>query len=371
MKAAAILRELAARGGFDTTLVHTGQHYDEKMSQVFFKELEIPRPDVDLGVGSGSHAAQTAAIMRLFEPVVLERQPDAVLVVGDVNSTVACALVAAKLGVAVGHVEAGLRSGDRTMPEEINRMVTDAISDLLFTTEPSANENLRREGHPPERIHYVGNTMIDTLLHNRAKAEASDVLERLGLCDGPGLPARPYAVLTLHRPSNVDSPEVLTALMDAIAVIASDVPVIFPVHPRTTSRMAASGLDARMTPLDEANTAGSSGIYTLPPVGYLDFLKLMASARLVLTDSGGIQEETAILGVPCVTLRENTERPITIDVGANTLVGRDADAIIRKGREALAKEERAAPEIPLWDGKAGARIADAMAAACPTGGAVQ
>ncbi|MBM4020626.1 MAG: UDP-N-acetylglucosamine 2-epimerase (non-hydrolyzing), partial [Planctomycetes bacterium] len=319
-------------------LVHTGQHYDARMSDLFFRQLEIPRPDINLGVGSGSQAAQTAAIMAAFEPVVLEHRPDAVLVVGDVNSTVACGLVAVKLGVKLVHVEAGLRSFDRTMPEEVNRVVTDAISDLLFCTEPSAVENLRREGAAAEKIFLVGNVMIDTLLANRAKADACRILDDLGLAPGG------YAVLTLHRPSNVDDPAVLGRILDAIQVIQRDLPVVFPIHPRTRAGISGPPLAGRV--------AAMANLRLTDPAGYLEFLKLMASARLVLTDSGGIQEETTILGVPCLTLRETTERPITVQVGGNRVVGTDPERILSGYRAVMAGGGPAPAAPPLWDGRA-------------------
>ncbi|HPD13573.1 MAG TPA: UDP-N-acetylglucosamine 2-epimerase (non-hydrolyzing) [Planctomycetota bacterium] len=357
MKAAPILHAMAARGGFRPRLVHTGQHYDERMSDVFFRELEMPAPDVNLGVGSGSHGAQTAEIMIRFEPVLAESRPDIVLVVGDVNSTVACSLVAVKLGIKVGHVEAGLRSGDRSMPEELNRIVTDAVSDLLFTTEAGARANLLREGRPAGAIHFVGNTMIDTLLRCRARAERSPILERLGL----GADPRPYAVLTLHRPSTVDEPRMLEAVLDALHEVARTLPIIFPIHPRTARQLGAAGLGARLLPLAPGQAAGPVGLHAVPPLGYLDFLKLMSNARLVLTDSGGIQEETTILGVPCLTLRDNTERPATIEHGTNVLVGRDPARIIAESRRALARPPGPPAAPPLWDGRAAERIVDVLA----------
>lgn len=362
MKAAAVLRAMAGHGGFHTVLVHTGQHYGEEMSEVFLRELEMPVPDVNLGVGSGSHAVVTAEIMRRFEPVVLEQRPHLVLVVGDVNSTVACALVAVKLGVTVGHVEAGLRSGDRTMPEEINRIVTDAISDLLFTTESSAERNLLAEGRPQEAIHFVGNTMIDTLRRNLAKAERSGILRQLGLQGAADPRPAPYAVLTLHRPSNVDDADILASILNALAQVGREVPIIFPVHPRTRKRLTEFGLDEYVARLDAGERVGLTGIFGIQPLGYLDFLKLLASARLVLTDSGGIQEETTILGVRCVTLRENTERPITIEEGTNVLVGQDPHRIVQASRIALRAGPRRPARPPLWDGRAAERIVAALSA---------
>jgi UDP-N-acetylglucosamine 2-epimerase (non-hydrolysing) len=328
-------------------LVHTGQHYDERMSDLFFRQLEIPAPDINLGVGSASHAVQTAEIMRAFEPVVIDHGADVVLVVGDVNSTIACGLVAVKLGVKLVHVEAGLRSFDRTMPEEINRVLTDAISDLLFCTEPSGADNLRREGVPEERIFLVGNVMIDTLLKNRAKAEGSTILEELRL------PPRGYAVLTLHRPANVDDPAVLGRILDALEVIQRDLPIIFPIHPRTRKNLEASYLGARAEAMPH--------LRLIDPAGYLDFLKLMSSARLVMTDSGGIQEETTILQVPCLTLRANTERPITAEIGSNRVVGTDPEKILAAYREATGGRQRAPQIPPLWDGQAAQRIVKIIA----------
>ncbi len=314
MKIAPLMEAYAAVDDIEPLLVHTGQHYDENMSDLFFRQLGIPEPDLNLGVGSGSHAAQTAQIMTAFEPVVLEHRPDAVLVVGDVNSTIACGLVAVKLGARLVHVEAGLRSFDRGMPEEINRVLTDSISDLLFCTEPSGVENLRREGVADEKVHLVGNVMIDTLLRHRERAERSAILEE------NDLPSGGYAVLTLHRPANVDDAGVLGRLFDVLEVVQRDGPVVFPVHPRTRAALDRFGLSARIE--------GLANLRLLDPVGYLDFLKLLGSARVVLTDSGGIQEETTILQVPCLTLRENTERPITVEVGTNQIVGLAPEVIL-------------------------------------------
>ncbi len=343
MKAAPIMREMAKYPHeFEQILVHTGQHYDANMSKVFFEELELPQPDIYLGVGSGSHAQQTAGIMLTFEPVLLEHRPDWVIVVGDVNSTLACALVCAKLGIKVAHVEAGLRSFDRTMPEEINRVLTDQIADLLFTTEPSANENLRREGIPKERIHFVGNVMIDTLLRHKERALALDVVGRYGLEAGG------FALLTLHRPSNVDVPEVLGGILDALAELQARLPIIFPAHPRTVERIQEFGFKGRL--------AAMRDLRVTEPLGYLEFLNLMANAGLVLTDSGGVQEETTILGVPCLTLRENTERPVTVTQGTNTVVGSDPQRIVAEALAILDGKGKAGRVPELWDGQAAERI---------------
>jgi len=302
----------------------------------------MPEPDTNLEVGSASHAVQTARIMKAFEQVVLRFRPDAVLVVGDVNSTVACGLVAVKLGVKLVHVEAGLRSFDRSMPEEINRVVTDSISDLLFCTEQSGVDNLIREGVPKERIFLVGNVMIDTLLRNRAKAEESNVLSRLKIDSGD------FAVVTLHRPSNVDDPVVFERILYALEVIQNDMPIVFPMHPRTRQNLATLDLQERIEELPN--------LYLLEPLGYLDFLKLTSSAKIVLTDSGGIQEETTILKVPCITLRENTERPFTIEIGSNQIVGTDTDKIVQAYRQVMDGKWRRSAVPPLWDGKAAERI---------------
>lgn len=344
MKIAPLMWELRRRAGVESYLVHTGQHYDEKMSKLFFVELNIPRPDVDLEVGSGSHAVQTAEVMRRFETVVLDQKPDAVVVVGDVNSTIACALTAVKLGVPVAHVEAGLRSFDRTMPEEINRILTDAISEWLFVTEKSGLANLRHEGVPRERIHLVGNVMIDTLLACRDRAASSRVLEQMRLREGG------YGVLTLHRPANVDDPEIFGRLLGAIERLAREVPLVFPVHPRTRKSLAACGAE------------GIKGLVLTDPLGYLDFMKLLSHARIVLTDSGGIQEETTVLGVPCLTLRNNTERPITCEQGTNQLVGLDPERIIAAGLGVLAAATTSGRVPELWDGQAARRIVDVLTA---------
>jgi UDP-N-acetylglucosamine 2-epimerase (non-hydrolysing) len=345
MKVAPLMRAFAARPEFEAIIVHTGQHYDDAMSKAFFDDLDIPRPNVNLEVGSSSHAMQTAQIMQRFEPVLTSRQPDAVLVVGDVNSTIACGLVAAKLLVPLIHVEAGLRSFDRTMPEEINRLLTDAISDLLFVTEKSGLENLSREGLPPERVHFVGNVMIDTLRAHQELAAKSPILERMQLTAGR------YGVLTLHRPANVDNADVFRGILDALEQIQRDMPLVFPVHPRTRNNIQRHGLLARVESLP--------GLVLTEPLGYLDFLKLMSEAAVVLSDSGGIQEETTVLGVPCLTLRDNTERPITIEQGTNQLVGTAPDRILEGYRRIRAGQiQHRIPE--LWDGQAAGRIADIM-----------
>jgi UDP-N-acetylglucosamine 2-epimerase (non-hydrolysing) len=329
-------------------LVHTGQHYDVEMNRAFFGDLGIPAPDADLEVGSGSHAVQTSEIMRRFEPIVDATDPVAVLVVGDVNSTIACALVAAKRGIPVVHVEAGLRSFDRGMPEEINRVLTDQISDLLFTTEESARENLIREGIDEGRVHFVGNVMIDTLLGNLERARPSrETLDRLAGTAGLPDPGQ-YAVLTLHRPSNVDDPETLGALLHTLSRISERLPIVFPVHPRTAAALEKAGLSEL---LEKA-----SRIITALPLSYLEMLGLMADATLVLTDSGGIQEETTALGVPCLTLRENTERPITVDEGTNTIVGTDPALMLTTVDEILATGGKAGRVPALWDGRSAERI---------------
>jgi len=351
IKIAPIMRASRAPGsGIEPMLVHTGQHYDSQMSGRFFQELEIPRPHIDLGVGvatgSGSHAQQTAAIMNAFEPVVLEHRPDVVLVVGDVNSTLACALVAAKLRVKLAHVEAGLRSFDRSMPEEINRIVTDSISDLLFCSEHSGVINLKREGVPADRIHFVGNVMIDTLLSWREKARKSTILDDLKLqpCE--------YALLTLHRPANVDDDGTFGRILDALEPIQQRLVVVFPVHPRTRAMLARSPIALRIGRMTQ--------LRLIEPAGYLDFLKLMSHARVVLTDSGGIQEETTVLGVPCLTLRDNTERPVTIQCGTNQLVGTDPQRILSAFAAVTDEKPCAAKLPPLWDGRAAPRIVEIL-----------
>lgn len=347
MKVAPIVAIMKRRPSqFAPLIVHTGQHYDAAMSDAFFRDLDLPQPDVYLGAGSGSHAAQTAAVMERFEPVILEHQPDWVLVVGDVNSTLAATLVSVKLGVRIAHVEAGLRSRDRTMPEEINRLLTDQVADLLFTPSEDANENLRAEGIPPERIRFVGNVMIDSLLKHLEQAKASTIQKDLEL------KGQDYAVLTLHRPSNVDGTETFTRIVASLEAISQRVPVIFPVHPRTRKVIADFGLEERIV---------NAGLRLIEPLGYLDFLSLLRAARLVLTDSGGIQEETTVLGIPCLTLRENTERPITVSQGTNTIVGTDPQRIADAAFAALDQDQPGNQRIPpLWDGRTAERIVEAL-----------
>jgi UDP-N-acetylglucosamine 2-epimerase (non-hydrolysing) len=345
MKVAPVMAALAGREGVTQSLVHTGQHYDANMSELFFRQLGLPEPDVNLEVGSASHAMQTAWIMMRFEEFVVVRRPDLVLVYGDVNSTVAAALVCAKLLIPVGHVEAGLRSFDRTMPEEINRLLADQISDLLFTPSAEGDENLRREGVSQEKIHLVGNVMIDTLvrlLPNIAEAWELRWLSEWG--------KRRYALATLHRPSNVDEPGLLANIMNTLAEISGEIPVLFPVHPRTRNRIAGCGL-----PIGDC-------VHLLEPLGYLDFMALQRHATLVITDSGGVQEETTFLGVPCLTIRENTERPITVTEGTNLLVGQDMRRLSTEVSQILARNGKKGEVPPLWDGCAAQRIADIIEA---------
>jgi len=343
MKIAPLMHEFARRPDrFEPILVHTGQHYDQKMSDSFFRDLGIPEPDVNLGVGSGSHGHQTAQVLMKIEDLLIERKPHVVLVVGDVNSTVAATLAAIKLDIPVAHVESGLRSGDRKMPEELNRILTDSVSEWLFTTEASAEENLLREGIPIEKIHFVGNVMIDTLLSHKEKADKLDTVERLGLT-----PKR-YAVLTLHRPSNVDSADQLRRLFEVLGRLNQDIPVVFPIHPRTAKAV-------------EENLGGMKpDLHMTDPLGYLDFLRLLTDAQMVLTDSGGIQEETTALGVPCLTLRENTERPITVTEGTNEIVGTDPQAIEEAIERLRSEPPREGRRPELWDGDAAVRIVDIL-----------
>jgi UDP-N-acetylglucosamine 2-epimerase (non-hydrolysing) len=351
MKVAPLVSEFGGVPTVQHILVHSGQHYDDQLSAAFFRDLGLPEADINLQVGSGSHAWQTAETMKRLEPVLVDAKPDLVVVVGDVNSTLAAAITAAKLGIRLAHVEAGLRSFDSTMPEEINRRLTDALSDLLFVTEESGVRNLRQEGAPADRVHLVGNVMIDSLLRHRELAARSRILQELELTDDSGGP-RPYAVMTLHRPSNVDDPQVLRGVLEAVATIARDLPVFFPVHPRTRERMEAFGYGHYFSGRDSHR----SGLIPSGSLGYLEFLCLMDHARLVLTDSGGIQEETTALGVPCLTLRENTERPATIEQGTNQLVGSDPARLLAAARKVLADESPRGRRPPLWDGRAASRI---------------
>jgi len=348
MKVAPIVGAMKRRPlQFIPLIVHTGQHYDAQMSNAFFRDLVLPEPDVHLGVGSGSHAAQTAAVMERFEPVVIQERPDWVLVVGDVNSTIACALVCVKLGIKVAHVEAGLRSRDRTMPEEINRLLTDQIADLLLTPSADADENLLKEGIPQERIRLVGNIMIDSLMTHLETARSSKIREALGLQE------KHYAVLTLHRPSNVDDRENFGGVIRALQAIGERLPIVFPVHPRTRKTIAEFGFAEKIEK--------AKGLRLVDPLGYIDFLSLYSGARLVLTDSGGIQEETTVLGIPCLTLRENTERPITVEMGTNTVVGTNPDRIIAAAFKTLEDREIRNHRVPpFWDGHTAERIVDVL-----------
>jgi UDP-N-acetylglucosamine 2-epimerase (non-hydrolysing) len=342
VKIAPLVAEVSRRGDIEMRLVHTGQHYDERMSGMFFEELAIRQPDVDLGVGSGSQAMQTAEIIRRLEPVFLSERPDVVVVVGDVTSTLAAAITAAKMNLLVAHVEAGLRSFDRTMPEEVNRIMVDSLSRWLFVSEPSGVANLKREGVEDQRVFFVGNVMIDTLMANRAKIEGSRILLQLELAE------RQYAVLTLHRPANVDDPDALAGLFKTLERIAADIPIVFPVHPRTRVAMNSHAANSRFRMID--------------PLGYLDFMKLVSHAQFVLTDSGGVQEESSVLGVPCLTLRDNTERPITLTEGTNVLVGRDETAILTHARAAM-NATKQAKRLDCWDGRAAGRIVDVLSQA--------
>lgn len=342
MKIAPLLREFNSRDTFESFLVHTGQHYDARMSENFFRDLGIPAPDINLGVGSGTHAEQTAHVLMKLEAVLLSERPDLVLVVGDVNSTLAATIAAVKLDIPVAHVEAGLRSGDRTMPEELNRLMTDVVASWLFTTEADGEANLLREGIDPARIHFVGNVMIDTLLANLERAKKLDTLERLGLTEGK------FCLLTLHRPSNVDDPARLAELFGALEEIHDRVPIVFPVHPRTA------------TNISEALGGRDLKFQIIEPQDYLDFLRLMADAKIVLTDSGGVQEETTALGTPCFTLRDSTERPITVTHGTNTMVGADREVILREVMAALDGNPKVGNVPDLWDGKASERIANVL-----------
>jgi UDP-N-acetylglucosamine 2-epimerase (non-hydrolysing) len=356
MKIAPITAELRRRKKARHLLVHTGQHYDFNMSESFFRDLGIPAPDLFLEAGSGSHAEQTAKVMAALEKVLIRDRPDLVIVVGDVNSTMAAAITAAKLGIRVAHVEAGLRSFDRTMPEEINRTVTDVLSDFLFVSERSGLANLRREGVDGRKVHFVGNVMIDSLRAHLPRARALGMWRKLGLAPGG------YALLTLHRPSNVDDPEVFGGILEALARIARLVPVVFPVHPRTRKRIGEFDRGGLFGDL-AAGRKTPPGLYWLDPVGYLEFLSLQSRAGLVLTDSGGIQEETTVLGVPCLTLRENTERPVTVKEGTNVIVGVSPERIVREAEKILGGRAKKGRVPGLWDGRTARRIVDILLAA--------
>jgi len=346
MKIAPIVRALQAHGGLDYKIIHTGQHYDREMNEVFFEELGIPQPDVFMGAGGGSHAQQTAKIMTAFEELCQANKPDAVLVVGDVNSTLACSIVAKKLNIPVAHVEAGLRSGDMSMPEEINRLVTDSISDWFFVTEPSGVEHLRREGKADRAIHYVGHVMVDNVLYQADKLSQSDAEFETSSFKKKN---SRYGVITLHRPSNVDSAEMMSRIASALSEIAEDLPLLFPVHPRTRGNLEKFGIDL------------GTNITLVGPQAYMAFLNVWKDAAVVLTDSGGLQEETTALGVPCITIRENTERPVTVEEGTNVLVGTDPRRIVDEARKILRGEGKQGRRPHLWDGKAAERIVEILA----------
>ncbi|MGA3373846.1 MAG: UDP-N-acetylglucosamine 2-epimerase (non-hydrolyzing) [Terracidiphilus sp.] len=357
VKMAPLIRAMRRIPDLDPVLVHTGQHYDYLMSQVFFEQLGMSAPDYNLEVGSGSQHEQTAAILQRFGELVRQDRPEMVVVVGDVNSTIACSLVAAKERIPLAHVEAGLRSGDRTMPEEINRLLTDAISDLLFTTEESGNVNLAREGVPAEKVFFVGNIMIDSLVHSMDAARESALLAKLEL------PRRGYGVLTLHRPANVDDADKLRAVLAAMVDIAGELPVLFPVHPRTQVRIASAGIEG-MHSWDGERAIQENGVWMMGPAPYLDFLGIVDGAAFVITDSGGIQEESTFMGVPCLTFRDNTERPATIQHGTNRLVGTDPAALILHAKEVLREAGSGQNSVhaipPLWDGHAAERIVEIL-----------
>ncbi len=343
MKAAPVFQALARSTHIRQALVHTGQHYNVNLSDIFFQQLGLPAPDVNLEVGSGSHAQQTAEVIQRFEQVVSDRQPDLVLVYGDVNSTMAAAVVCAKLLVPVGHVEAGLRSGDRTMPEEINRLITDQIADLLFTPSVDGNENLAREGVTADKVYFVGNVMIDTLVRLLPEAQALSCDYEL---------AERYAMVTLHRPSNVDEPEMLRQIAQTLCALSEKVHIVFPMHPRTRQRLEDFDIPLAQHP----------NFTVLDPLGYLEFLALQSRATVVITDSGGVQEESTFLEVPCLTIRENTERPVTVEMGTNILVGQDMACLTAAVNRILAGEERCSRIPPLWDGQASERLADVIEA---------
>jgi len=353
MKIAPLMAEFKKHPQIEAILIHTGQHYDEKMSRLFFDDLGIPKPDVYLGVGSHNHGAQTGKIMIDFEKVLLEDKPDLVVVVGDVNSTIACGLVAVKQGVKLVHVEAGLRSFDRTMPEEINRVLTDQISDFLFITEQGGEENLLKEGINKDKIHFVGNVMIDTLLLHLQRAEISEVLTELNL------EPTEFAVLTLHRPSNVDAKEQFLEILTALTEIQKRIKIIFPIHPRSRQRLEQFGLSDGLTELPN--------LIMTDPLGYLDFLRLMSKAKFVLTDSGGIQEETTVMNIPCLTLRQSTERPVTVSQGSNLVIGSSADRIVQESKRILNGDFKIGRRPELWDGRAAERIVNVLTRINPAG----
>lgn len=346
MKIAPIHREMLKSGNFAPMLVHTGQHYDEKMSKTFFVDLGMPEPDVYLGVGSGTHAKQTAAVMTEIEKLLMEEKPDWIIVVGDVNSTLAASLAASKLHIPIAHVEAGLRSFDRQMPEEVNRVLTDAISDKLFVTEQSGLDNLKAEGVADNKVHFVGNVMIDSLVEHLEKAQDQTILSEKNLTP------KEYVLMTLHRPSNVDNKNHLCLILDILETIEKEIDVLFPIHPRTLKMMGSFGLATKLSNM--------KNVQLTDPLGYLPFLKLMSNAKMLLTDSGGIQEETTYLKIPCLTLRENTERPITSEIGTNRMVGLDRDAILAGFRDSMNGPVGTSQIPPLWDGKAAARIINVL-----------
>ena len=333
-------------------LIHTGQHYDQKMSKAFFDDLGMPKPNIDLGIGSGSHAEQTARIMVEFEKVCLLENPDLVIVVGDINSTMACTITAKKLNIKVAHVEAGLRSRDMTMPEEINRLCTDVLCDYLFTTDHFANENLQAEGVSEEKVHFVGNVMIDSLRAHLQQAQELDTYVKMGLTQGN------YATITIHRPSNVDDRVVLKGILEALQEIARDIPLIFPIHPRTRKMLQDFDMQNYVQPIEEAGEKPTTGLWSTEPLGYLDFLNLNMNARFVLTDSGGLQEETTVLGVPCVTIRYNTERPITCEIGNNMVIGNRKEKILETVKKVMSGRHHKGTIPEKWDGKAAERIVE-------------
>ncbi len=347
MKIAPLVREMEKHKTIKQVLVHTGQHYDKNMSKLFFTDLKLPKPDIYLGVGSGTHAEQTAKVMMGFEKVLIKEKPDLIIVVGDVNSTIACSLVSAKIGIPIAHVEAGLRSFDRTMPEEINRILCDTISDYLFVTERSGFINLLKEGIPREKIHFVGNVMIDSLLQNIKRAKKSHILDELNL------EPKKYALLTLHRPSNVDNLKSLKDIFRIIECIKKDIKIVYPIHPRSKQRLIEYGIYSKYSNPGQRN---DNNLIFTDPLGYLDFMHLMNNAKIVLTDSGGIQEETTVLGVPCLTLRNNTERPVTIKEGTNILVGTNKEKIIKEFRKILNNRHKKSKIPKYWDGHAAKRI---------------